>query len=126
MAELMHRAKINPGKIKNLALFIFAPEEQIDACAFSTQSDPDHINETVKRRVSEYKGDKDKWYHEWFLPTLSRMTIKCLSWESIIEKEKHRGRPLKGVSMKKTTPHQKKHFCFFFDTSVVIGSVFSC
>jgi predicted RNase H-like nuclease len=84
MAELMHRAKINPGKMKRLAFFIFAPEERIDAGVFSTQIAPGHIKETVKRRVSEYKGEKDQWYGEWFLPTLGQVDIQCLSWESII------------------------------------------
>jgi len=85
MAEMMHRVKINPDNMKQLALYILAPEERNNSGAFATQSDPDHINETVKRRVSEYQGEKDKWYQEWFLPTLSRVNIECLSWESLIQ-----------------------------------------
>ena len=84
MAELMHRAKIYPDNMKRFAFFIFAPEEQINAGVFSTQINPDHIKETVKRRVSEYDGEKDQWYWEWFLPTLGKVDIQCLSWESII------------------------------------------
>jgi predicted RNase H-like nuclease len=83
MAELMHRANLKPGEMKHLAFFIFAPGEQIDAGIFSTQSSPDNIDEMVKRRVSEYNGENDSWYHKWFLPTLKNVDIQCLSWESI-------------------------------------------
>jgi predicted RNase H-like nuclease len=85
MAELLHRADRRPQKMEGLAFFIFAPQEQIDAGVFSTQSDPDHINETVKRRVSEYHGEKDSWYHQWFLATLKSVDIQCLGWESIAD-----------------------------------------
>jgi hypothetical protein len=64
MAELIHRANLKPGEMKQLAFFIFAPGEQIDAGIFSTQSSPDNIDEMVKRRVSEYNGEKDSWYHK--------------------------------------------------------------
>ncbi len=85
MAELLNRAKIKPEKFLRLSFFVLAPQEQIDAGFFSTQSSTDHIDEIVKRRVSEYNGEKDKWFHRWFLPTLDKVDIQCLSWESIIE-----------------------------------------
>lgn len=85
MAEMLNRANIKPEKIVHLSFLILAPQEQIDAGVFSTQSNPDHIKETVKRRVLEYEGEKDEWFHTWFLPTLDKVDIQCLGWESIIE-----------------------------------------
>jgi hypothetical protein len=38
----------------------------------------------VERRVSEYQGEKDAWFDQWFCPTLSNIEIRCLSWEELI------------------------------------------
>jgi hypothetical protein len=70
--------------MSQLVFFIVAPEEKIDAGTFTSQSDPDHIYKTVQHRVSEYQGEKDKWYQDWFLPSLSKVSIECLSWEFLI------------------------------------------
>jgi len=49
----------------------------------------DSVHGKVHQRVSEYeeredRGEKDKWFAEWFEPVLGRIDIKTLSWESII------------------------------------------
>ena len=49
------------------------------------QIDEVNLHDTVKRRVLEYNGKKDQWFNQWFLPTLDRVKVNCLSWESIIE-----------------------------------------
>lgn len=85
MTELIFRADLKPGDMNQLAFCVLAPKEQIDAGVFKHQVDSKNIKEIVKRRVSEYNGEKDQWFQRWFLPTLSKMTIKCISWESIID-----------------------------------------
>ena len=42
------------------------------------------ILDKVKRRVEEYEGEKEKWFKEWFLPTLDRLDIRCISWKTIL------------------------------------------
>ena len=104
MAELLNRADVRPDRMERLAFFIFAPDEQINAGVFSTQSSPDHIDEIVKRRVSEYNGEKDSWYHKCFLPTLKNVDIQCLSWESltntILENDPYFGNQIQSFYLK--------------------------
>jgi len=104
MAELLNRADVRPDRMEQLAFFIFTPDEQINAGVFSTQSSPGHIDEIVKRRVSEYNGEKDSWYHKWFLPTLKNVDIQCLSWESltntILENDPYSGNQIQSFYLK--------------------------
>ncbi|MCJ7738288.1 MAG: hypothetical protein MUQ10_13415, partial [Anaerolineae bacterium] len=36
-------------------------------------------------RVADYGGVKDAWYSDWFEPTLERIEIGVLGWESLID-----------------------------------------
>jgi hypothetical protein len=45
----------------------------------------DSIREKVERRVKEYKGEKNNWFLETFIPAWDCMKIDALSWEGIID-----------------------------------------
>ncbi len=86
LAEVLHRAGRHPEQLGSLGFFVLAPAEQIDAGVFKIEMTKQSIRDKVSRRVSEY-GDilKDQWFDEWFLPTLDRACVECLSWEGIID-----------------------------------------
>ncbi len=84
MAEMLCRANRKPGQLKHFGFYVVAPVVQINNGAFRTQVERSNIRDIVKRRVSEYAGEKDLWFEQWFLRTLEKIEIECLSWESII------------------------------------------
>ena len=86
MAEMLARANWKPYKVSRLGFYVIAPQSKIAARNFWRLTDPQHIRKIVERRVAEYRGEKDRWFKDWFLPCLDRLKIKCLSWESIIKK----------------------------------------
>ena len=85
LAEVLHRAGRRPDQFTSLGFLVLAPADQIAAGVFEKELAKQSIRDKVSRRVSEY-GDptKDRWLREWFLPTLAKARIECLSWESII------------------------------------------
>lgn len=85
MAELLKNGTYKPSTMKGLGLYVIAPKSQIDADAFGKKMTREHIKITVKRRVDEYKGEKNTWFQERFLPTLEKIELQILSWESILE-----------------------------------------
>jgi len=50
---------------------------------FVQQLSPESIKAKVMRRVNEYGGEKDRWFEEWFLPTMAAMKIQSLAWEDL-------------------------------------------
>lgn len=85
IAELLSRANCKPTDLNRLGLYVLAPVETIGYGWFKSPLDRKDIRQRVERRVRAYEGEKDPWYQEWFLPTLDRMDIGCLSWESILD-----------------------------------------
>ena len=85
LAEVLHRTGRRPYQFTALGFLVLAPAERIDAGVFEKKMTKQSIRDKVCRRVSEY-GDpaKDRWLLEWFLPTLTKARVECLSWESII------------------------------------------
>jgi hypothetical protein len=46
----------------------------------------DAIREVVTRRVAAYESEeKNRWFQESFMPTLDKITIGEISWESLVE-----------------------------------------
>ena len=91
LAEVLHRAGRYPRELTSVGFLVLAPAEQITGGVFTKKMAKLSIQEKVSRRVTEY-GDsaKDRWLQEWFLPTLTKAQVECLSWESIIDHVKSR------------------------------------
>lgn len=77
---------------ESLGFYVLAPHEQITKGKFSAQTNKSSIREKVKRRIDAYSEDEEKyadlrsWYNGFFLPVLERIDIRCVSWETIIDK----------------------------------------
>ena len=86
LAEVLYRAGRQPDQFTSLGFLLLAPVERIAAGVFEKEMTNQSIRGKVCRRVSKY-GDsaKDRWFCEWFLPTLTKARVECLSWESIID-----------------------------------------
>ncbi len=86
LAEVLHRAGRRPNQFSSLGFLVLAPAEQITAGVFDKEMSIQSIRDKVCRRVSEYSDSaKDRWLREWFLPTLTKAWVECLSWERIID-----------------------------------------
>jgi len=89
IAELLHRGRRTPDQFSSLGFLLLAPAEQISLNLFRKEMMPTSIEQKVARRASEYdspdREQKDRWFHERFLPTLHRTNIACISWEQILE-----------------------------------------
>jgi hypothetical protein len=85
IAEVLKRAGRQPQDFNKLGFYVLAPQSQIDKGLFTENMTKDSLRSTVERRVTEFKGDHDKWLSEWFLPTLEQLDIKTVSWESLID-----------------------------------------
>ncbi len=84
IAELLRRANRHPSDLSRLCYYVVAPQIQIARKVFEKAIIRSSIDRKVRRRVSEYGGKKDKWYKEWFQPTLKQIEVGTLSWEEII------------------------------------------
>ncbi|MCP4024014.1 MAG: hypothetical protein GY729_19385 [Desulfobacteraceae bacterium] len=85
IAELISRAQIPPASFDKISFFVIAPESQINDGIFAELMAKDKIREIVNRRVLEYQNsEKDKWFKDWFLPTLEQVQICQIPWEELI------------------------------------------
>jgi len=85
IAEVIYRAQIPPSSFEKIGFFVIAPESQIEDSVFTDSLVREKILEIVARRVSEYQEpEKDKWFSDWFTPTLKKIRIGEVSWEEII------------------------------------------
>ena len=85
MAEVLRRSVRNPAAMDDLAFLIVAPQARIDDGVFARDATREAIRVKTRQRVAQYAGERDRWLDEWFEPTLSRLVIRCLAWEEIIE-----------------------------------------
>lgn len=84
IAELICRAQIFPGALKKIGFFVIAPESQINDAVFAKYMVLDNIRNTVERRISDYQEqEKEKWFKDWFVPTLEKIQIREISWEEL-------------------------------------------
>jgi len=84
IAEAICRAEISPSTLKGIGFFVLAPESQINRGTFAEHMAPESIRNIVRRRVSEYhEPEKNKWFEDWFLPTLGKIQIREISWEEL-------------------------------------------
>jgi hypothetical protein len=77
-------ANLDPRNIYTFAFYVLAPESQIEAGIFDSNLNRQSIYQKVRRRVIEYKGERGKWFNEWFNPVLGSITISTISWEEVI------------------------------------------
>jgi hypothetical protein len=80
IAEAICRAKISPDSFKKIGFYVIAPESQIHAGIFAEHLVPEKIHTIVSQRVSEYEEpEKEKWFSDWFVPTLEKTRILEIS-----------------------------------------------
>jgi len=84
IAEVLKIAKRPLSEMSFLGFYVLAPETQIEQNIFKENLERKSIQEKVERRVKEYKGEKNNWLLETFIPALNCMKIDALSWEGII------------------------------------------
>ena len=67
-----------------LAFYLLAPRAQIEAGVFAARMEKSSIESKVKTRVTAYEGSKNEWYRDWFVPTLQRIDVQQISWETVM------------------------------------------
>lgn len=87
MAETLSVNKIHPDKMESLAYYVLAPEKRIGNSKFKELVDECSIKEAVRKRVGDYgdEGVYKEWFEECFEPTLKKITLDVISWETVIE-----------------------------------------
>jgi len=85
LAEVLSRAARRPSDVHSLSFLVLAPSEQITAGVFKREMDKGSLRDKVTRRVAAYSDpSKEQWLREWFLPTLERAMVECVSWETLL------------------------------------------
>lgn len=85
MAQVIADTKPPPDRLTRLGFYVLAPREQIDNETFGKLVTRESIKGKVRDRIAQYRGRKDKWFENSFLPFLSKVELGCKSWEEIIE-----------------------------------------
>jgi hypothetical protein len=85
MAEVLARSNISPMTMERLDFIMLAPQHSIEKGTFDEEIHPSSIRSKVKKRVAEYDGQLDEWFTKHFEPTMTRIQLLSLSWESAIE-----------------------------------------
>jgi hypothetical protein len=84
IAEVLSRAGRRPDQIDALAFLVAAPRANIDRGAIAAKLEKSSIETAVRLRAQAFSPELDSWLEAWFLPTLERIIIASLSWESLI------------------------------------------
>jgi len=88
MAETMRRCGQPLEQWGSLAFYVFAPKMKIDAGTFAGQMTKESIGAKIERRIREYPPEEQEgrieFQRRWVSPLLERLTLECVSWESII------------------------------------------
>jgi len=84
IAEVLSRAGRRPDQMNSLAFLVAAPLENLDKGAIAAKLEKSSIEAAVRLRAQAFSPELDPWLEQWFLPTLERIIIASLSWESLI------------------------------------------
>jgi len=84
IAEILSRAGRRPDRMDSLAFLVAAPQENINKGAIGAKLGKSSIEAAVRLRAQTFSPELDPWLEQWFLPTLERIIIASLSWESLI------------------------------------------
>ena len=85
VAEALRWADIPPQQMARLGFFVAAPKSQIERGVFRDLVTKDSIRLCVQDRVAAYRGARDAWFDDWFIPTLDAIDLGVLSWEVLLE-----------------------------------------
>lgn len=80
--EVLRRAGRDHAGMTELSFLVLAPQRQIDAGRFP-EVDREAVRRKVRRRVDDYVGTHDGWFRDWFEPTLAKIDLGCIGWESV-------------------------------------------
>lgn len=97
IVEALRLANRLPVDVSWLGFYVLAPEKNIQAGSFETEMERSSIRSKVGRRVSEYSGELDLWYSDWFESSMNHMSIGVLSWEKILERIGDEDRAVAGL-----------------------------
>jgi len=84
IAEVLNRAGRHPDQMDSLAFLVAAPQGNLDRGAIAAKLEKSSIEAAVRSRTQAFSPELDPWLEQWFLPTLERIIIAPLSWESLI------------------------------------------
>jgi len=84
IAEVLKRAGRPVRDFEALAFYVLAPSSQIELGLFDEHLTKADLGRVVERRVLEYNGKRDRWFADWFVPTLDRLDIRAFSWEELV------------------------------------------
>jgi len=85
MAEVLKMTGKDPSSLKRLEFIVLAPQYSIDKSTFSEEMDKASIRSKVQKRAAAYEGRRDEWYRNHFEPTLEKIRLVSLSWETALE-----------------------------------------
>jgi len=86
------QSKRQVDDFESLGFYVIAPRKQIVDDVFSSQVNKSSIKEKVEHRISVYAVDDKKyaelqtWQKDSFIPVLERIDLRCIPWETIIDK----------------------------------------
>jgi hypothetical protein len=88
IAEVLRRCGAPFEQWDSLAFHVLAPQSQIDTGVFAKEMSVGSIRSKILERISVYEPETrsllEMWFQQWVDPLLGRITISCVSWESII------------------------------------------
>jgi hypothetical protein len=84
IAHMLANSGVDPNSLDSLAFYVIAPDDKIKSGAFANLVTRDSIEAKVRERIASYAELHDNWFHEIFIPTLDRIDLNVLSWESIL------------------------------------------
>ena len=99
MAKEIQESKNQVDDLISTGFYIVAPQKQIQRGIFEKNLDIDYISQTVDKRIKQYEQRKDDykellyWQKEYFDPLLSQISLKSLSYESLIENLDREAKP---------------------------------
>jgi len=79
-------------EFESLGFYVIAPREQIREDVFSSQVSKSSIKRKVEHRIDAYSDDPlmrpalKVWHDDSFIPTLERIDIRCVPWETVMDK----------------------------------------
>jgi hypothetical protein len=84
IAFMLGEASVKPESLSRLAFYVLAPQKQIDSGIFGALVSKESIRSKVAARVASYGERHQEWFGSVFVPTLERIEVEALSWESVL------------------------------------------
>ncbi len=92
MAWTIYESNRPVDDLESLGFYVIAPEDRIRKGIFEAEMRKSSIEEKVKNRKNRYRKDEvkyqelQKWFEDFFIPTLERIDIECISWKETINR----------------------------------------